>query len=495
LKCIGTLLIAGCFACNDFLDVSADHEIIQKELFETGEGIRVAVNGVYKSLSSTDLYAYNLTYGFVSAMANNYLAYSSTYLPYGLYMAANFEYENSSVMEIADNIWTKGFNVIANCNNILQEVESKDSTFFETGDAEKQMIRGEMYGIRAMMHFDLLRLFCPSPASGRQGKMPYVERYPEYQPEHISQNEVMDKIIADMETCRQILGKVDTVFCRSWNTSLTGRLRNPSSWMTTPPNTFVSYRGHRMNYMAATALLARIYLYKGDMEHAFEMASLAYAFTQTPTRWFAWTSTSYQGAISMVDYISPKKPEEIYMAFSNTENYTFWTNLVSSSNYYFRMNNMADLFQGDMDDYRYVGYFNRYDNDNRYVVWQPKTADPLSFGPSQGHLLPVIRLSEIYHILIEYWLSKGNKDEALKYFTPLRTARGAKAAITALSVDELKEKLFIDIIRETLTQGQTFFLFKRLNRNIYDGDGWEIIMQPEDWVVPIPDSETAYQLN
>lgn len=31
------------------------------------------------------------------------------------------------------------------------------------------MILGEMYGIRAMMHFDLLRLFAPAPVTNPTG--------------------------------------------------------------------------------------------------------------------------------------------------------------------------------------------------------------------------------------------------------------------------------------------------------------------------------------
>ena len=47
-------------------------------------------------------------------------------------------------------------------------------------------------------------------------------------------------------------------------------------------------------------------------------------------------------------------------------------------------------------------------------------------------------------------------------------------------------------IRETLTEGQTFFMFKRLNRDIFNGSS-DIKMTPEKWVVPIPYSESAYQ--
>ena len=37
-------------SCNDFLDVSADNELLQKEIFGDYKGVRMAVNGVSLSL-------------------------------------------------------------------------------------------------------------------------------------------------------------------------------------------------------------------------------------------------------------------------------------------------------------------------------------------------------------------------------------------------------------------------------------------------------------
>lgn len=65
-------------SCNSFLDVSADNELLQKEIFGDYKGVRMAVNGVYRNLSSTSLYGQNLTWGFASAIGHNYQSGSST---------------------------------------------------------------------------------------------------------------------------------------------------------------------------------------------------------------------------------------------------------------------------------------------------------------------------------------------------------------------------------------------------------------------------------
>ena len=110
----------------------------------------------------------------------------------------------------------------------------------------------------------------------------------------------------------------------------------------------------------------------------------------------------------------------------------------------------------------------------------------------QGPLIPIIRFSEMYHILIEYYIQKGQTAEAINLFKDLRIARGVKSKIPeTLDQKQLMDKLVNDMIRETLTEGQTFFMYKRLNRNIFNGET-DLIMEAKNWTMPIPHSETAY---
>ena len=492
------LLITGYLfaSCNDFLDVTSDNEILESELFSDYSGMRMAVNGIYRTLSSTDLYGKNMTWGFASAIGHNYQSTSTSYLPTDLYYAAQFEWENSYVKSTTEEIWSTAYNVISTCNNIIQQVSVKDTSFFEIGLMEKNMILGEMYGIRAMLHFDLYRLFVPAPATNYSGTaIPYVKEYPTHQPIHNNANDVMTWIVEDMELAKKLLGEVDTTYCRSWNTGLTGRIRQSNSWTTAPPNEFMSYRGMRMNYWGATALLARIYLYFGNMEKAYENAQVIYKFHQR--NWFRWTSASYQGLISSVDYIHPKRPEEILMCFSNNDNYDNWESAIGTSNYMFRIKNATQLFEGDEDDYRKVGWYNRYGYE-RYLTWIRPTGtsyNATSIAESQGPLLPIISFPEMYHVLVECLINQGNIGEAVELLNKLRKSRGLKTTILEdVDIETLNEILKKDIIRETLTSGQTFFLFKRLNQNIYNGDS-DIVMEASSWIIPLPDSETSYQLN
>lgn len=478
-------------SCNDFLNVSASNELLENEIFGNYKGVRIAVNGVYRDLSSTSLYGQNLTWGFASAIGHNYESGQTSNLPGGLYEAASFNWENASVQSLTESIWSKGYNVIASCNEIIQQVIVKDTSFFGQGKMEKDMILGEMYGVRALVHFDLFRLFCPAPVTQNTGlAIPYVTRFPDLQPSYQNAPAFMDSVIMDMTRARDLLAIVDTVFNRQQNTNVSLRVRQGNGGNDSTEEFFL-YRATRMNYFAAIALLARIYMYKGDEEKAYDNAILAYNFH---LRWFPWTTGRNQGEVDNISYLYPKRYSELFLCFSDNKVVDNVEAILNGRQKALVMKNMSTLFLSDEDDYRYSGFYNKVTleyGSGRYATWLRIPGDDVI--TSQLPLLPVIRVSEMYHIQIEYLLNKGRKEEAIDLFNSLRINRGAKKRLTIdMSIDDLRQKLVNDIIRETLTEGQTFFMFKRMNRDIFNGSV-DIKMTPEKWVIPIPYSETAYQ--
>lgn len=253
MKYLHHLILFSCVlsfcTCNDFLDVTSSEKILQKDLFKESQGIRMAVNGVYKEMSSTSLYGQNLSWGFISAVGHNYEVTTSV-LTTNLYYAANFAWDNSYVESITDNIWSKAYNIIANCNNIIQMVEEQDTMFFKEKALEKTLILGEMYGVRAMLHFDLFRLFAPAPITNASGlTIPYVTTYPDKRPINLSSDEVLKNIVDDMEMAKTMLAPIDTIKFRSVISSPAGRYRQSNTWRNLPEGDFFNYRGQRMNFL------------------------------------------------------------------------------------------------------------------------------------------------------------------------------------------------------------------------------------------------------
>lgn len=52
-------------SCNEWLNVEPEDEISEEKLFSTGTGFRHALNGVYFTMESRNLYGKHLTWGIV----------------------------------------------------------------------------------------------------------------------------------------------------------------------------------------------------------------------------------------------------------------------------------------------------------------------------------------------------------------------------------------------------------------------------------------------
>ena len=124
ILCSATLMLT---SCNEWLDVSSDQEVFEEDAFASTKGYRSALTGIYKTVASESLYGQELTWGLKSSLSWNYqtgLAIPKYRNP--LQAAINGEsdfYTNGTTKAIIENIWKKAYNAIANCNNLLQEIE------------------------------------------------------------------------------------------------------------------------------------------------------------------------------------------------------------------------------------------------------------------------------------------------------------------------------------------------------------------------------------
>ena len=181
---IGVTLLLSLSACNDWLDIDPSDQVSSEKLFESGDGFRNALNGIYIAMSSSELYGRELSWGLASVLSQTYadndIAKSKAYGS-----AMEYEYGETEIKAVLESVWSKGYNVIANCNKLISEAEAKDSTAFREGALERNLIIGEAKALRAMMHFDILRLFAPSVESGDESKrIPYFTVYPSLIPQH-----------------------------------------------------------------------------------------------------------------------------------------------------------------------------------------------------------------------------------------------------------------------------------------------------------------------
>ena len=195
--------------CSDWLNVAPSNQVNEENLFSTGNGYRNALNGVYLDLGTSTLYGQNLSWGFMDLIAQDYspveLNKERVY-----YQALNYKFEHTDVKSIISSIWSRSYNNIANCNNLINQVSNASPSLFEQGELEKNMIHGEALALRAFIHFEILRMFAPAMMKDdHKAYMPYVDVYPTFVPAYETNEEILKKVVADLKEAKRMLAQCD----------------------------------------------------------------------------------------------------------------------------------------------------------------------------------------------------------------------------------------------------------------------------------------------
>ena len=193
-------------SCNEWLNVSPEDQIGEKDLFDNGKAFRNSLNGIYKSMAEYELYGRQLSWGLPEAMAQTYDYTWATSRSNDLQFTSNYDWTNSHLEPIIDKTWSKAYNVVANCNNLIQNIEKADPELFSEKNPEKRSIWGDALALRAYIQFDMLRIFAPAPVTSPKGTyIPYIKGYPEVLSVKLSVEECKKNVIQDLEDARKLV--------------------------------------------------------------------------------------------------------------------------------------------------------------------------------------------------------------------------------------------------------------------------------------------------
>ena len=145
-------------SCSSWLDIMPEAQVNDEKMFSTQQGFKDVLNGIYITASSEKLYANNLLFGFVDALAQYYEIPDEEH---EFAKVAKYEYKDVEVSPKIDEMWLELYFCIANCNILLERLEEVGPTFFED-ERVYYVMHGEALALRAFFHFDLLRLWAPS---------------------------------------------------------------------------------------------------------------------------------------------------------------------------------------------------------------------------------------------------------------------------------------------------------------------------------------------
>ena len=473
---IASVILLSAVSCDRWLDVKPYDKISQDELLSTEEGYIKFLNGIYVEMNRDMLYGAALSVEMVEIMGGAYVIGTDNSV-WGNYRdLASYKYDTDYWRARMNETWNKAYSLILNCNLLLENIEKTGVRF--SGDNYK-VIKGEALALRAMLHFDMLRLF--GPVYSRYPEMlsiPYYKAYSVTPNSLMTASDVAEQITADLQEARILLAG-DPV-------------RTDGTKMDMPEDgtsNFMSYRSLRLNYYAVTALLARSALYFGNAEAAYRYSTEV-------------IKAAGEGVFPFVDKSlvtgSPDDPDrifssEIIFALTHSQRNTLFKSYFDPSripNYVFRMDNdlMSNIVfgggastGGNQDDYRYrVNWVAT--GANRYFY---KYSDMVDSGNIRNTMIPMIRLGEMYLIAAE--TCPGGLAGGLEYVNTLRSNRGVG------NLQELTEDLLrYEYIREVYGEGQLFYMYKRMFAPVMFTSKDSKNPQPSDalFTVPLPDSET-----
>ena len=464
--------------CNKFLDVPPKDQVPQSTLFKDEQGFKDALIGVYlgmdkpKGAAFFGLYTSNLSMGTLSTLAYNYDNATATSAgANGNYFnnVVYYVYLDGEVRKEIDGIWAGMYNNIANLNNILIEIESKKEVFHRDNF---NRVKGEAIALRALFHFDLLRMFGKPPLTGAAEKaIPYVTQFTIKPTPFVTLQAGLDSCIVDLLAAKEMLAATDT-----------------SAVIKGVDDPFTSYTQNHLNYWAVQALLARVYLYKGDLENAD-----IYAKAVVGSNKFPLISSNVAAAANIIRdrTFSQEHLFSVYSTKIKDYNLTLFDKSGGTPLNLTDKNKVYTTGSGNASDYRYLSWFDK--NQIGTIVPSKFFQDNNLPYELQG-IVPVIRGSEMYYIAAECANKKNDINAGASLLNKVRLARGLNALNAAgiTTTDSLSTEIMREYQKEFIQEGQTFFYYKRLNKDLRLVTATTAAIPADVYVFPIPDKEKEY---
>ena len=450
-------------SCEGFLDITPDGQVKRDEMLATNEGVEDALYGVYAKLRNTTLYGQEMYFSSLEIMSQTLYCYGNT----GVTALGQYDYNNTTVKNVFAMIWNDMYNNISNVNSVLNAPLVDGANAYPAN-----IYKGEALALRAMMHFDLMRLFAEQITVNPNAKgIPYATEFSLNTPDFETLAENYNHVLADLQEAERLLADE-------------GEYENTTS--------FMADRQIHLNLHAVRALMARVFLTKGDKEKALEYAEKVIAQSGRQLKTKTEVINDVAGVLSKKECLFG-----VYFSGFYTQVSAKLQQTISYSSLDLRGDFMEMYEKGVSGlDFRTTAYFTSVDLGGTAKYRLSKFTDiydlqnNASARPAdliQG--INMIRLPEMYYIAAECLLDK-DYPKALDYFNEVVTNRGLDALSGEGEETLTQEVINTERYKEMIGEGQTFFNMKRQNLSIPSYDN-SVTYRPEDgiYVVPIPDSE------
>lgn len=456
ISIIGLLLLVLFTACEDFL-------YQEPKLAQTNELTLSTYNGIDKAVAAAYSVLYDdFWYGRDFVVTADIKGGNAKLSPIS---SGRFttEYLWNNLPDASSGLWRIAYMSIARANNALNALEELD----EVGITEDQInqLKGESLFLRALSHFDLVRMFAQPYAYDPTGPgVPIIFVSEIGSPARNTVADVYDQVIADLKEAEKLLG--------------------PAAKRTgTDPKAYASTH-------AAQALLARVYLYKEEWQNAADYATKVIesgAFSLTPAESY---TTIENGGIWGANLGGAETIFEVFGVEGNqySANWDVLPYILSPEGYGDVGASMDLINLYEEGDVRAELFTNTADYPNDF--WSIKYPGKEGSNFREDNI-QVLRLAEMYLIRAEAILKGANVPgtSAANDISEIRINRGLDK-VTTISLAEV----YNERRRELCFEGHQLFDLARTQRSLervdYEGAVNQNIPFPNYmWAMPIPKSE------
>lgn len=467
-------------SCNDWLDVNPRSQIKSEVLFETEDGFKQATNGVYIRLAQTDLFGKNTNMYIPETLARMWsVPVKNDNLT--MYSIANWDFTESGAESLNSTTMSAYYNAIAQCNDILANLKNTDVEFKYNNN---KLIQGELTGLRAFLHLDILRLWGPYPnaTNGSTPAIPYVtEITNDVSKLHTKTwDEVIALIEQDLNEAEEVLSEYDPMTYAnvdSLNSKYAGSYVGKGSM---PKDEWQTQRRARFNYYAVLGTKARLYHWIGNKDLAVKYAKKViddnkYKLCTAST--ITWTLVPEH--IFGTDDINMLSRIESSFDASNAP-FTQTERSVSTAY-------ETSTQSGDIRANRYWEKHTYDSGSSTYVFCKYIGNDQIA----SDKRAPLLRYAEMYLILIE----DLSLEEAPTYFETYRLARGLDENLSGnmfASESNRLSQLEKEWRKEFYGEGQMFCFYKKHN---YTKLTWpsNITLPTNAFIIPMPKGITNFE--
>lgn len=461
-----------------WLDATSSAQIRADDQFNTEAGFKDALIGVYIGMTDRSMYAEDMTWHLADLLAQQYNTLSSL-APYSVLQS--YQYKSVTGMPRVDAMWNKAYAVIANINLALENIEKNKMVLHAIHYA---LMKGELLGLRAFIHFDLLRFYGYGNLASRtdiSGKLaaPYVTKFSKQFTLQVSYSQTFELMQNDIAASLELL-KEDPVYKTAG--------RPADYYSVVNRDGFYNKREQRMNYYAVKALQARMLLWQGgETNLQAAKAAAEEVIANAPAKLIDPSSSPASDRILYGEHLFNLN----VTAFENIVNPYLIAEDAAQYNALFMLRaNAESLYEAanpgiGIPDKRF----------NTLLETQSRGLVPVKLHQRNTgirNVMPLMRVSEMYYIAAEAYL-KTNLSKAIDDLNIVRRSRGIIQDIPSASNETtVRAELTKEYRKEFVSEGQLFFFYKRLGMTSFPGLATSLIADDKIYVLPYPDAEIEF---